>query len=77
MLLEQLKSVKTYSPSEIAKKHNISLDKIEKELKKGIKVEKEHTKDENAARQIALDHLLEIPDYYSRLDKMEKGAKKD
>ena len=27
--------------------------------------------------KIALDHLKEIPDYYTRLDKMESGAKKE
>ncbi|NMM61789.1 hypothetical protein HBE96_03620 [Clostridium sp. P21] len=27
--------------------------------------------------RIALAHLLEIPDYYTRLDEMEKKAKKD
>ena len=43
----------------------------------GIKVEMEHVDDESLAREIALDHLFEIPDYYTRLDKMEKEAKKD
>jgi hypothetical protein len=41
------------------------------ELAKGVKVEKEHTKSELIARLIALDHLNELPDYYSRLEKME------
>jgi len=45
------------------------------ELAKGKEVEKEHTKDENIATKIALDHLAEIPDYYSRLKKMEDEAK--
>lgn len=47
------------------------------ELEKGIKVEHEHTDDDALAEQIALDHLNEFPDYYSRLDVMEEGAKKD
>jgi len=72
MLLEDLKTVKTYSPEEIAKKHGVSIDKIEHQLKKGIKVELEHTKDKKVAREIALDHLLEFPDYYDRLEKAEK-----
>jgi len=46
-----------------------------KELEMGIKVEKEHTDDEDVARKIALDHLTEIPDYYTRLKKMEDEAK--
>jgi ADP-dependent phosphofructokinase/glucokinase len=44
------------------------------ELKKGIKIELEHTDDENIAKEIALDHLAEIPDYYTRLVSMEKQA---
>jgi hypothetical protein len=44
------------------------------QLKKGIEVEKEHTESEEEAKKIALDHLAEIPDYYTRLAKMEKGV---
>lgn len=45
-----------------------------KELKMGIKVEMEHTTDPLVSKEIALDHLAEIPDYYTRLEKMEKDA---
>lgn len=45
------------------------------QLKKGIEVEKEHTKKKDVARQIATDHLRELPDYYTRLSKMEKAAR--
>lgn len=41
------------------------------ELKKGMEVEKEHTTSDVFARRIALDHLSELPDYYTRLAKME------
>ena len=41
------------------------------EIAKGIKVEREHTKSNLVARLIALDHLSELPDYYTRLEKME------
>ena len=44
------------------------------ELKMGIEVEKEHTTDIATAERIALDHLAEIPDYYTRLKKMEDEA---
>jgi len=44
------------------------------ELKMGIKVEMEHTEDEAEAKKIALDHLAEIPDYYTRLTAMEQEA---
>jgi hypothetical protein len=37
----------------------------------GIKVEMEHTKNKTIAKRIALDHLAELPDYYTRLLKME------
>jgi len=45
-----------------------------KQLEMGIKVEMEHTTNPIISRKIALDHLEEIPDYYTRLDKMEKEA---
>lgn len=67
----------TMTPEEIAKKHSVSIEKINKQLEKGIEVEKEHTEDEKKAERIALDHLFEIPDYYDRLAKMEKGALKE
>lgn len=65
------------SAESIAKKHKTSIKDINAQIKKGIKVEMEHVDDESLAREIALDHLFEIPDYYTRLDKMEKEAKKD
>jgi hypothetical protein len=40
----------------------------------GIEVELEHTNDRDIAREIALDHLFELPDYYTRLKNMEKEA---
>ncbi|MGI9526971.1 MAG: DUF5661 family protein [Weeksellaceae bacterium] len=46
------------------------------QLKEGIKVEMEHTNSKTTAQEIAMDHLTEIPDYYSRLKKMEAAAKK-
>jgi hypothetical protein len=65
--------IKKYmSPEEIAKKHKISLNVLEPELKLGIKVEQEHTGDKKMARMIALQHLEELPDYYTRLKKAEK-----
>ena len=57
------------------KKHGKSLSDVEKELKiqlrKGIKVEKEHTNDVVKAREIAMDHLFEDPKYYDKLSKIE------
>ena len=41
-------------------------------LNKGIKVELEHTNDESLAVEIAMDHLTEDPQYYDKLEKIEK-----
>ena len=41
----------------------------------GIEVEKEHTSDEDKARKIALDHLEEVPEYYSKLKKYVEPKK--
>lgn len=46
-------------------------------LAKGIKVEMEHTDDEDVAREIAMDHLSEHPGYYTALEDMEKSLEKD
>ena len=43
-----------------------------KSLKKGSKVEEEHTSDKKMAKEIASDHLTEDSKYYEKLDKMEK-----
>ena len=45
------------------------------QVKMGLDVEKEHTDDPLVAVEIATDHLEEFPDYYTRLDAMEKEAK--
>lgn len=53
------------TPASIAKKHNVSLDTINKEIKIGLKIEREHTSDPKIAEEIVLDHLFELPNYYS------------
>jgi len=42
------------------------------QLEKGIKVEMEHSSNQSIAKEIAMDHLDEFPDYYDRLEKVEK-----
>lgn len=42
-----------------------------KELALGIKIEREHTKSNVIATLIAKDHLAELPNYYTKLAKME------
>lgn len=44
------------------------------ELKMGIEVEYEHTTNPIISRKIAMDHLVEIPDYYTRLKRLEDEA---
>jgi len=56
----------------IGKHNDIPNEKFDsKELKMGIKVEYEHTDLHAVATAIAKDHLSELPDYYTRLKKME------
>lgn len=59
--------------ADIAKKHNVDADVIRAQVDIGKEVEKEHTDNEDEAVRIALDHLFEMPDYYDKLKKMEKG----
>jgi hypothetical protein len=63
------------SLEDISKKFDFDIDKLKKELESGTKVEMEHTDDKSKAKEIAMDHLAEMPDYYTRLEKMEKDAK--
>lgn len=53
---------------------NFKGDYDPEQLKMGIEVEKEHTTNDFIAARIAKDHLAEIPDYYTRLAKMEADA---
>ena len=65
------------SVQQIAKKHRLDVSFIQKQLDMGEPIEHEHTKDHTLAMDIALQHLDEIPDYYTRLKKMEAAAKKE
>lgn len=60
------------SLNQVAKLHQMNAEQLRPQLKKGIKHELEHTDNVTDARRIALDHLVEFPDYYDRLDKIEK-----
>ena len=72
--MNQLKPHKTVEA--IAKKHRLDVSFIQKQLDMGEPIEHEHTQDHELAMDIALQHLDEIPDYYTRLKKMEADAKK-
>lgn len=74
---------KTLTNSELAKKHNVDLKDIKKEIKVGTKIELEHTDSIKDARKIAMDHISEIADYYTdpeygiiAIEDKQKGNKK-
>lgn len=56
---------------DLAAKHGVSLEQLQKQLEMGLKVETEHTENMDVAKKIALDHLNEDPNYYTKLAKME------
>lgn len=55
----------------LAKKHKVDISFIIRELVKGVKIEREHTKQVKKAIEIAMDHLTEDPLYYRKLAKIE------
>jgi len=79
--------VKEESVEDVAKKHNIDLSKYKPDqIRMGMEVEKEHGSegkynvthdDKFKTLEIVLDHLEEDPDYYTKLNKMEKGDIKE
>lgn len=48
-----------------------------KQLHKGVKVEMEHVDRSALAKEIAMDHLKEFPQYYTALARMEKKLEKE
>jgi hypothetical protein len=70
--------VKPYkSPQEISTQHKVPLATVMKQVKMGTKVEGEHTTSKSGARITALQHVDELPDYYTRLKKVEKKTTKE
>lgn len=65
----------TPTVANIVKLHNVDYKYVMHQLQKGIQVELEHTSHIPTAKEIALDHLLERPDYYERLEKVESTRK--
>lgn len=57
---------------DIANMHNVPVEEVIKQFKKGIKVEREHTKDKLKMGEIVKDHLIENPYYYDVLLKSEQ-----
>lgn len=56
----------------------LDLSQVSKaQLRAGIAIEMEHTKNPTLAKRIALDHLAENPRYYTYLKRMERQMKID
>ena len=72
---------KGMSVNDLAKKHKVDIKDIEKEIKVGTKIEMEHTDSKKIAKEIAMDHVTEFPDYYTNkkhgVKVSEKGLEKD
>ena len=62
---------KGMSLADIAKHHKMPVKSLKTKLEQGIKTEMEHTTDKDVAREIAMDHIYEDPNYYSKLKKIE------
>lgn len=60
---------------DISQKHGVSIEEIIKQFKKGVRVEREHTKGIKRIGEIVKDHLYESPYYYEALKKMEDVLK--
>jgi len=71
----RLKSHRTVE--QIARKHRMDVSDIQRQLDMGVPIEHEHTRNKTLATDIALQHLDEFPDYYTRLKKMESSARKE
>jgi hypothetical protein len=62
---------------EIAKKHGVSVEYVTRQAEIGSTVEREHVTTHEEAYGIALQHVMEFPDYYKHLLPMEKALKKE
>jgi hypothetical protein len=56
------------SPQDLADKHGVDLRDIQKEIEIGVEVEMEHDHSPLKAKEVAMDHIFEYPDYYSNED---------
>lgn len=66
------------SLGDIAHKHKVDIKDLTKQFLQGVEVEmKEHTKNKKEAIEIAMDHLVEDPEYYTKLKKIESNKKEN
>jgi 8-oxo-dGTP pyrophosphatase MutT (NUDIX family) len=59
----------------LAEKHKVEVDQIKDQLKLGISIEMEHTDNPKEAVEIAMDHIFESAEYYTKLKEMESEMK--
>ena len=59
---------------DIAEMHGVDMDIMYDEFAKGVQHEMEHTSEPKVAVEIALDHLYEDPEYYTKLEGIEKSG---
>jgi len=52
----------------IAEEHGVDPEQIRSEFEMGVEEEMEHAEEELIAQEIALDHLVEDPEYYTKLE---------
>lgn len=71
MQSETLPGKKTLSVHGLSKKHGVSTQMIQYKVKQGTQIELEHTDNKAMAREIAMDHITELLDYYDHLEKIE------
>lgn len=71
--LDEMKDDHMYMAQQIANKHKVPVTHILDQVRKGTRVEYEHTSSTAEAKKIAFDHLKEKPNYYTALKKMEAG----
>jgi len=76
-LADKLKGSMEEKHQQLADMHGVSLDEIEEEMALGIETELEHTDDIDIAHEIAMDHIFEDAEYYTKLSQAElEEAKK-
>jgi len=78
VLIRRDRMAKGRSSDFSGKGKDLDISKVSKaQLRAGIAIEMEHTKNPTIAKKIALDHLAENPRYYTYLKKMERQMKID
>jgi len=70
-LFEKVLDKLTMNAEQLANHHGVDIEYIKAQIEVGMKHELEHTSNEDAAREIARDHLKEDPKYYEKLKQVE------